>query len=328
VDANNRLYVATRAYEYYNGAYINGFDDMTSGGGWQPEERIACKDLATDGEWVWTRGSDINLRPDDIGVKYSKLPERVPTSGAPAVWDETYDGTRPEKVMFVRLTDFTNPSTVTDLLAERTHPTGPVTLTWTNPPDPDLAGIRIIRTTAGKAHLVGLRRGLIPMNGSAEFLYDPADDQFVLEADPQVPETFIDGSVPIGTVYYTVVTFDSHLHHLYPIPDEAVIRVDGIALRGEMAAGAVELSWSPFPATSQYWIYGASNLPWFVPGTVPGYEFRLTVLPSGTTTWSSSNGIGDPNNNWTYLVMAMDGAEQELARSNRVGEEDYEAEIP
>jgi hypothetical protein len=41
------------------------------------------------------------------------------------------------------------------------------------------------------------------------------------------------------------------------------------------------------------------------------------------TTWSSPNGIGDPANNWTYLVMAVDETEAELARSNRAGEHDF-----
>jgi len=67
------------------------------------------------------------------------------------------------------------------------------------------------------------------------------------------------------------------------------------------------------------------NEPWFIPDvSPPTYVNRIVVLPSTTTTWSS--GVGDPAANWTYLVMAVDASEQELARSNRVGEADFETD--
>ena len=49
----------------------------------------------------------------------------------------------------------------------------------------------------------------------------------------------------------------------------------------------------------------------------------MAVLSPLFQTWSSAIGIGDPNANWTYLVLAVDNAEQELRRSNRVGEQDF-----
>jgi len=45
-------------------------------------------------------------------------------------------------------------------------------------------------------------------------------------------------------------------------------------------------------------------------------------------TWVSLAGLGDSDNNWTYLVVAVDASEQELTRSNRVGEHDFEVDIP
>jgi hypothetical protein len=60
----------------------------------------------------------------------------------------------------------------------------------------------------------------------------------------------------------------------------------------------------------------------------PSYEYRLDVLDPTVTTWSSSNGIGDPSANWTYLVMAVDEVPQEIASSNRVGEADFLSDIP
>jgi hypothetical protein len=101
-----------------------------------------------------------------------------------------------------------------------------------------------------------------------------------------------------------------------------------ISLSAQVAGSVLQLSWQPVNQVSAYWVYGASNLPWFVPGFAPDYQYRITTLPCSATTWSSSNGVGDPAANWTYLVMAVDAAEQELCRSNRVGEEDFEAEIP
>ena len=96
-----------------------------------------------------------------------------------------------------------------------------------------------------------------------------------------------------------------------------------VRVTGEFDEDALVLSWSVVPNTTEYWIYGASNLPWFVPGNAPGYEHRVAIVVPSTTTWSSPNGIGDPNSNWTYVVMAVDETEAEITRSNRVGEWDW-----
>ena len=80
---------------------------------------------------------------------------------------------------------------------------------------------------------------------------------------------------------------------------------------------------------AEYWAYGTSNHPWFVPDTSPPtYVNRVAVVPTGTTTWSSPYGVGDPNANWIYLVMAVDISAQELARSNRAGEHDFLTDVP
>jgi len=100
-------------------------------------------------------------------------------------------------------------------------------------------------------------------------------------------------------------------------------------LSSEVAGGDLVLQWSTWTPAVEYWIYGMANEPWFVPDqSPPTYVNRIAVLPSATTTWSSPSGIGDPDANWTYLVMAVDASDAELARSNRVGEEDFEADIP
>jgi hypothetical protein len=55
---------------------------------------------------------------------------------------------------------------------------------------------------------------------------------------------------------------------------------------------------------------------------------RVAVVPGETTMWSSPNGIGDPVNNWTYLLNAVDETEAEFARSKCVGEQDFYTHIP
>ena len=56
---------------------------------------------------------------------------------------------------------------------------------------------------------------------------------------------------------------------------------------------------------------------------VPAVGNRLAVLSPGTTVWGSSGGVGDPDHNWTYLVIAVDEADKEMCRSNRFGEHDF-----
>ncbi len=325
VDVDNKLYVATRAYEYYNGDYLTGFGDMHSNLGgerWQPEEWIACKDQARSGEWVWTRGSDINLRPDTIGVKYSKVPERMPTTGACAVWDESYNGTRPEKVMFVRLADFTAPGPLTNITVERPVENGPVSFTWENPPDEDLAGIRIIRLTTGKATLVGLRRGLIPLDSDGSWMYDPDDDVVLLEPDPvtgQVPTSWVDENALPGVSYYTFVPFDANLHHLYPIPDEACVRVDSIVVKadGAQRPDALHLDRAtPTPATSHVSLRYSVATPGQARIAVYDLNGRCvaTLLDgrveagSGTVRWDLVDDAGAQVGNGVYLCRLEQGS--------------------
>lgn len=96
-----------------------------------------------------------------------------------------------------------------------------------------------------------------------------------------------------------------------------------IRLTIELDEQTLVLMWEPFGPADHFWIYGAANDPWFDPGFAPSYEYRLAVVPGSTTTWTSSLGVGSVETNWTFLVMAVDQTEQELLRSNRVGEFDY-----
>jgi mono/diheme cytochrome c family protein len=97
-----------------------------------------------------------------------------------------------------------------------------------------------------------------------------------------------------------------------------------IELRARLSGGGVLLLWTAYPGAAEYWVYEVVNDAYFTPGLAPGYEHRVAVVPGGTTSWSSSTGVGDSANNASYLVLAVDAAEQELARSNRAGEFDFD----
>ncbi len=98
-----------------------------------------------------------------------------------------------------------------------------------------------------------------------------------------------------------------------------------LVLWGNLLAGELVLSWTPYPGVASYWVYGADNNAYFQPGFSPGYLHRQAVLSPLFRTWSSANGVGDPDHNWSYLVMAVNASEQELSRSNRFGEHDFDA---
>jgi len=85
----------------------------------------------------------------------------------------------------------------------------------------------------------------------------------------------------------------------------------------------LQLTWTSVSGASAYWIYGAPNLPYFVPGLTSPYYYRIDTVGSGTTSWSSGAGVGSTLNNLTYMVIAVDGSSLEISRSNRAGEFDF-----
>jgi hypothetical protein len=97
-----------------------------------------------------------------------------------------------------------------------------------------------------------------------------------------------------------------------------------IDLSGSLDGDALVLTWSPLPGVSAFWVHGEPNQSYFSPAN----ENRVAVLAPETMTWSTSNGIGDPDNNWTYVVVAVDDTDQTVVVSNYFGEHDFEAEIP
>lgn len=96
-----------------------------------------------------------------------------------------------------------------------------------------------------------------------------------------------------------------------------------LRLSVSLQAGTLLLSWTPHPDAASYWVFGAENLPYFSPGVTPPYQYRVAVLPPGTLQWASPQGVGQPESNWSYLVMAVNPQEQEIGRSITVGEFDF-----
>jgi len=101
-----------------------------------------------------------------------------------------------------------------------------------------------------------------------------------------------------------------------------------VVLSGAIDGEMLTLTWSPVPEVIEYWIYGAEDHFYFHPGFSPTYDNRLAVLPGGTTSWQTSNGIGDPESNWSYMILAVNNAETEITRSNRIGEYDFAEPLP
>jgi hypothetical protein len=111
------------------------------------------------------------------------------------------------------------------------------------------------------------------------------------------------------------------------IRQAAVLHDVVMGLSGEVSGGTLTLSWPAISGVGWYWVYGASNETYFEPGLASPHDHRLAMLFPGVTSWSTSNGIGDPAANWSYLVIAVDGSQQELTRSNRVGEFGFDTAV-
>ena len=130
---------------------------------------------------------------------------------------------------------------------------------------------------------------------------------------------FFPVSVGAGSWIVATATGDDNSTSEFSLAMTSVSMTLSIHLDGEDAV----LTWSSLTGISAYWVYGASNDVYFQPGFAPGYDNRLATLPSSTTSWSSSAGVGDPDNNMTYVIIAVSATELQLGQTNRVGEFDF-----
>ena len=111
------------------------------------------------------------------------------------------------------------------------------------------------------------------------------------------------------------------LHYAYMAQDSADLSI-------EENEDSVILSWEPYPETALYEIHGAGNNPYFFIAPQPGTDYLITTVPSSQNSWETTYGIGDPDENWAFLIIAKDETDTELARSNRVGEHDFLLDYP
>ncbi len=85
----------------------------------------------------------------------------------------------------------------------------------------------------------------------------------------------------------------------------------------------VILTWSASPGATGYYVY-RGNKAWFA----PSIEARLTLYPLQQFSLRDPSTVGDPVENWYYLVKAVGPTGLESPASNRVGEFDYESGLP
>jgi hypothetical protein len=98
-----------------------------------------------------------------------------------------------------------------------------------------------------------------------------------------------------------------------------------ITLSGYLNGQQLVLYWSPcIGDVYAYWVYGAPNSFYFQPGILPPYTHRLALLGPGATGWQTSSGIGNPNAQWSYRLIAVDITQTAvIGVSNRFGEHDF-----
>jgi|GEM_PF-1598054 len=101
------------------------------------------------------------------------------------------------------------------------------------------------------------------------------------------------------------------------------IFTQGLKLTCSLDGDEIILAWTPIVAASAYWLYGAQNEPFFIPGFEPPFRHRIAVISPGFDSIIRSDGIGDPIFNWTYQLIAVDRLGQDLEISNRIGEFDF-----
>jgi hypothetical protein len=91
---------------------------------------------------------------------------------------------------------------------------------------------------------------------------------------------------------------------------------ESVVLSADLSEEELVLCWTTCSGAAAYWIYGADNDADFEPGFAPGYTHRLAVLSDSTIDWASSHGIGDPQHNWTYLVVVVNSSQHLTGRES------------
>jgi hypothetical protein len=96
-----------------------------------------------------------------------------------------------------------------------------------------------------------------------------------------------------------------------------------LVLSGTLVGGALRLEWTSCAGAASYWVFGADNDTYFCPGLLEPFPYRLAVLTPLTLAWPSPAGVGDPDHNWTYQLVAVSASAEAMCFSNRLGEFDF-----
>jgi hypothetical protein len=99
------------------------------------------------------------------------------------------------------------------------------------------------------------------------------------------------------------------------------------SLSEEVADGQILLNWAPVYMASEYWVFGEQNNPHFVPDLGLNFVNRVAVVPGQSSEWSTTEGINNPDANWTYLVIAANPQNQVMWQSDRLGEYEFSTTI-
>jgi hypothetical protein len=145
----------------------------------------------------------------------------------------------------------------------------------------------------------------------------------------------VSGAGDVNSSGYAEVVAGAHEESPGTAPSEAgrayvFSHVPGtITLSGYLNGPQLVLYWSPCMGdVYAYWVYGAANNFYFQPGILPPHTYRLAVLGAGATAWQTSSGIGNPNAQWSYRLIAVDVTQAAvIGVSNRFGEYDFSSAL-
>ncbi len=122
---------------------------------------------------------------------------------------------------------------------------------------------------------------------------------------------------------YEDIIVGSHLEDSGLFPDAGAVYIYSLAMQlaGVVSEGTLILSWDQVVSAHEYWVYGGADEPFFSPQLTPPFSYRVAI--TADTTWASSAGLGDPEINWFYQIIALDESNNGLIRSNRAGEFEF-----
>ena len=182
--------------------------------------------------------------------------------------------------------------------------------------------------------------GIEPENTGIAYLFSGSSGSLIMTFIPPNPETdgcFGGSLCDAGDVNgdgYSDIIVGAEEENAGGVPDagRAYIYSPGtVVLSCYIDGGSLVLDWTPWTYTDEiyaYWIYGADNTSYFTPVVISPYTFRQDMVDHSIQTWQSSQGLNDPDNNWTYVIVAVDEFDQMIYQSNRVGEWEYTVVSP